>query len=177
LRKILGALPSSERARRVREAAYYRCILGLTNRYQTQGNRGRMATHDIRVGRGPSGDQNDSIHDRGQDLDPSIRHGDSKRTTSRVPGIAQQPRVVVRHDEGDDKDPEDVKGDDPEKDSTDRSRDGSTRVSSFSDGDGDDLGTDKGKGRGDEGGEEGKEAMTIEGESVSLFGRAKEDEQ
>lgn len=137
-----------------------------------------MATHDIRVGSGPSGDQNDSIHDRGQDLDPSIRHGDSKRTTSRVPGIAQQPRVVVRDDEGDDKDPEDVKGDDPEKDSTDRSGDGSTRVSSFSDGDGDDLGTDEGKGRGDEGGEEGKEAAMCEVECISLLlGHKLEDEQ
>ena len=100
-------------------------------------------TYDIRVGSRPSSDQDDGVDDRGQNLDSSIGNGDGEGTTGSITSVAQELGVVVRHDERDDEDSEDVKGDDSEKDSTDGTGNGSSRVSGLSNGYGDDFGTCK----------------------------------
>lgn len=123
--------------------------------------------HSALTGR-PSGNQEDSVDNRGKSLDSSIHDGDDEgggrslgssvlRETNRHDRPSQPIRsvlpketmitrqktvVVVRNEETDDKDRKDVEEKNSVEDSSDGLGDGLSRVGGFSNSDGDDLSSD-----------------------------------
>lgn len=74
------------------------------------------------IAAGPRGRNDDGIDDAGQHADAGLLGGDDPGRRGGVARVAQQARVVGRHDEPDDEQREDVEDEDAQEDATRRPR-------------------------------------------------------
>lgn len=122
----------------------------------------------VRITRRPSRNQNTSIDDRRQTLDPSILDGDNPRRTVRVPTTRDQIRVGGANNQPNKEGTEDIEESDAISDAVSGSGDSVMRIHRLCSSDNDSLDTDITERRIDERSQEPKEMARRSGDAVVI---------
>lgn len=126
-----------------------------------EGGEDARRAKDGRVADAEHGEEYDGVHDAGEDGGADALDGEDKGARRCVDGAgaAEQARVVVRHEQADEEEGDNVEDGDAPEDLLDGAGQRLARVGGLGGGEADELGADKGKGRRDEHAAEALEAV------------------